>query len=498
MGFLFPAGPNKTIPAQTAEDLQLERLAAAMTFSGYYRPDVPGLNALWTDDAEILRKRQAVIRDLLDFPELVSASEFLLDCLDGWESRGRGRRADDFARGFSLEHFSWLDGYLNKMNRARDMFSAIPVRSEGFQKLNEVLKTVCESPEFTDAERDFQKLCNGGAFPERMTLGFNLDGELLPARFKLLNTEARSDNPGKRSEKREMPLTQRSVEMMNLLLQQSAGAVGTEFTTFVARGIGPLRGLRSDLIPALCAAKLCRDWEAAGMPFCFPEILPAEEKCLKARALWNPLLLLSEKEKVIPNDAEFLSGGELLFLTGANQGGKTVFLMSIGLGQWLAQLGFPVPAEQAEISPADNILTVFAPNSRGAARGGLLAEEAERIGRVMPMIAPGSLVLFNEPLTATAPEDTKAISAEVVSVCMAAGARGIWVTHVHELAAKRRLLEENLPGGSSLGSLRVIMDGSGAFTYHVERGEPEGDSHAEEALRRGGVWLEQETPLQKD
>ena len=73
---------------------------------------------------------------------------------------------------------------------------------------------------------------------------------------------------------------------------------------------------------------------------------------------------------------------------------------------------------------------------------------------------------------------------------MAAGARGIWVTHVYELARDRAALEAAVPWGSRAGSMRVVLEGeedSPRFTYRVERGEPLGNSHAGDALRRGGV-----------
>ena len=164
----------------------------------------------------------------------------------------------------------------------------------------------------------------------------------------------------------------------------------------------------------------------------------------------------------------------------------------MGLGQWLAQLGFPVPAKEAAISPAANILTIFAPNGQRYGRKGLLAEEAGRIAGAVESLTGDSMVLFNEPLTSTGPEETKTISAEVIAVCMAAGARGVWVTHVYELASNRGRLEEAIPWGSRLGSLRIILDETGGeakFTYRVERGEPKGYSHAEDALRRGGIRL---------
>ena len=99
---LYPAGKGPAavpFPAQTIEDLQLVRLAKAMSPSDYYRLTSEELCALFTSDEEVLRYRQEVFRDVLRFPALESAMEKLLDSLDGWESRGGSRRggADAFA-----------------------------------------------------------------------------------------------------------------------------------------------------------------------------------------------------------------------------------------------------------------------------------------------------------------------------------------------------------------------------------------------------------------
>ena len=494
---LYPAGKGPAavpFPAQTIEDLQLVRLAKAMSPSDYYRLTSEELCALFTSDEEVLRYRQEVFRDVLRFPALESAMEKLLDSLDGWESRGGSRRggADAFAVGFSLDEFTWLDGYLKKIDAAWREFSGIPVESEGFKALLGLLDSLRNSPRYRDAASDFKALCPGFSAPARMRLGYNLDSELKPGRLKLLAMEPPEDGKTKAPQKRKMMLTQRAVEMDAMLLQRVSAQASQDINTFVIRETAALRGLRKELIVCLAVRKLTRSWEDAGLPACFPELRPPEEKAFRAKGLFDPLLLISDKELVVSNDVELRQGGELLILTGANQGGKTVFLLSMGLGQWMAQLGFPVGAAEAAVSPAENILTIFAPNGQRYGRKGLLAEEAGRIAAAVESLTGGSMVLFNEPLTSTGPEETKSISAEVIAVCMAAGARGIWVTHVYELASHRANLEEALPWGSRLGSLRIVLEevgGETRFTYRVERGEPKGYSHAEDALRRGGIHL---------
>ena len=104
---------------------------------------------------------------------------------------------------------------------------------------------------------------------------------------------------------------------------------------------------------------------------------------------------------MVSNDIELRTGGELLILTGANQGGKTVFLLSMGLCQWLGQLGFPVCAAEASLSPAENILTIFAPNGQRYGRKGLLAEEAGRIAAAVETLSGDSMVLVRGSLNST-------------------------------------------------------------------------------------------------
>ena len=494
---LYPAGKMPTpvaFPAQTIEDLQLERLAEAMSISEYYRIGAGELCALFTEDPEIIRWRQAVIRDILELPGLEEALSRLLDSLDGWEGRSGRRGADSFAVGFSLEDFSWLDGYLRKVDVSWSELSSFPVKSEGLRALTGLLDGMRNSPRYRDAAADFASLCSGYAAPARMRIGYNLDKELKPSRLKLLRMDLPAEKAakGKNPQKRQMMLTQRAIETDAMLLQRLSAQASQDIGSFVIRETSVLRGLRKELIVCLSAAKLARSWQSAELPMAFPVLLPASDKAFSAKELFDPLLLISGKEQVVCNDAELWAGGELVFLTGANQGGKTVFLLSMGLCQWLTQLGFPVPAREASLSPVKNILTIFAPNGQQYGRKGLLAEEAGRIAEAVSNLTEESMLLFNEPLTSTGPEETKAISGEVASVCLAAGARGVWVTHVYELAGHRSALEAAVPWGSRAGSMRVVLEdeaGSPRFTYRVERGEPLGNSHADDALRRGGVVL---------
>lgn len=490
---LWPEGgtrkPDKILSPQTIEDMQLDRLCAAMNYNNYFKLSVNDVIQSWTHDPEVIAYRQSVLKDLLSNPDLETALEELLDCLDVWETHSvtsRRNNHDTGGPGLNLGDFSYLDSYLDKITRLSRLFSGLSLNSVGMNALREQIRHMGSSQRFTAIRAGFDELCGAYALPSRVSIGFNLDKELKPAQLKLLRIEKKT------SKRRKMAFTRNAHAMTTQLLSRTVADASQAITMYVKRESMDIREVRQDIIFYLSALKLCRSWENSGLEYCFPEIRPMEEKSFTSRAMFNPLLVISNKEKVVCNDIEFAKGGELLVLTGANQGGKTVFLLSVALTQWLFQLGIAVPAQYASISPVTEICTVFAPSGASFSRHGLLAEEAGRIAGAVKEAGENSLVLFNEPLNSTSPNENLHISREVIGVFKAAGVRGIWVTHMYELASDRRRVNELIPWGSTIGSIKIIVeaDGSGTKpTYKITRGEPEYNSYAAEVLRRKGIEM---------
>ena len=109
----------------------------------------------------------------------------------------------------------------------------------------------------------------------------------------------------------------------------------------------------------LFGVDLLTELRSKGLPLCSPSIAPMEKKIFSVKGLYHPALGVPAK-RLVANDLTFDEKGRLYLLTGANSGGKTVFLSSVGICQVFTQLGFPVPAKEAEISPVDRILVHFA------------------------------------------------------------------------------------------------------------------------------------------
>ena len=490
---LWPQGnprPQKhMLPVHTAEDLQLQALAEQMAFNNYYKLSVQDLSRLWTTEEEVIAYRQAVLRDIFENPGLEGILEGLLDSIDTWDSHsGRANRGGDDRMGaLDLWDFGFLDAFIQKVEQLDTALSGLNLRSEGMNAFRGKVSSLAKSPRFLSARDVFLRDCGGSNLPSRVTIGFNLSENLKPVSLKLLKI------PEKGNRGRRMSLTPSALQTTRQILARAINETGRSIAGFVRQESSDLRLLKQDIIFCLSALNLRKLWRERGLESCLPEIRPTGEQAFRAEDMFSPLLVLHGSEKIVTNSISFREGGELLILTGANQGGKTVFLHSVALCQWLFQLGIMCPCASGAMSPADQILTVFAPtvSASSAVKGmGLLSEEAGRIALAVEHMSENAMVLFNEPLNATSPSENLHISREVIGAFKAAGARGIWVTHLYDLASDRERVNRLIPWGSTLGSIRIVVeaDESGFHsTYRIQRGEPEFKSYAAEVMGRKGV-----------
>ena len=79
-------------------------------------------------------------------------------------------------------------------------------------------------------------------------------------------------------------------------------------------------------------------------PACFPMPAASGERRRSFHGLYDVCLALSVAQKVVGNDVN-ADNKDLVIITGANQGGKSTFLRSIGQAQLMMQAGMFVPAE---------------------------------------------------------------------------------------------------------------------------------------------------------
>ncbi len=176
-------------------------------------------------------------------------------------------------------------------------------------------------------------------------------------------------------------------------------------------------------------------------------------------------------------------------MTGPNRGGKTTFTQVIGVIFLLAQHGIYVPAESLSLSPCDNILTHFPADENKTVNLGRLGEESKRISEIFAAATDKSLLLFNESLSTTSFTEGLYIAKDVVRALRCLGARTVFNTHMHELAAG--LDEMNAVKGDLRVASLITGIHEGQRSYKVSIAPPEGVSYARDIAEKYGVSFEQ-------
>jgi hypothetical protein len=217
---------------------------------------------------------------------------------------------------------------------------------------------------------------------------------------------------------------------------------------------------------------------AVGAPLCVPEPLAANELALRSDGLYDVGLALRVGTAVTGNRLR-ADGKLLVVVTGANQGGKSTFLRSMGLAQMMMQAGMFGPARQMSASVCHGVHTHFKREEDATMTSGKFDEELVRMSDIATRIRPGALLLCNESFASTNEQEGSDVAREIVHAMVDASIRVIFVTHMYELS--RRLLAD--PVAPTL-FLRAERLPDGQRTFKVVEGEPMATSYGEDSYRR--------------
>ena len=228
-----------------------------------------------------------------------------------------------------------------------------------------------------------------------------------------------------------------------------------------------------------------------GCSVTMPELMPMENKEFFARELYNPRVALAIDEPIVTNDFAFDDDARIYILTGPNRGGKSVITVALGASQAMCQLGLPVPAKYAKISPVDAIFTHFPEGADDTIDKGRLGEECARLKEIFDSVTPDSMILLDESLSSTGAYEASYIASEILSGFSAMRTRGIFSTHLHELAASLDEINARARehGGVLLDTLVAGIE-EGERSFKIYRAKPDGKSYAKDIADKYGLSFE--------
>ncbi len=177
----------------------------------------------------------------------------------------------------------------------------------------------------------------------------------------------------------------------------------------------------------------------------------------------------------MPNDTR-LEAGTFVLLTGPNMAGKSTYMRQLALIQIMAQMGAPVPADEAVLPIVDRILTRVGANDHILEGESTFMVEMKEVARVLRDATAKSLVILDEVGRGTATFDGMAI-AWAVSEYVHDRIRSLtlFATHYHELHALaekgQRFLNQSVAvriEGGKISFPHRISSGHSSRSYGID------------------------------
>ena len=541
---------NKTLTTESINDLSIDFILEALTEQRYERDHIRKLMISVTDDPEVIRYRRDVFEDFLRFPELRKAMEDLVKKLADLRDLERFQKDQESSAFWSLvNRLREVDEYVCCISLMRDILSDLDIKSEGMCTLRDLVKDISLESGFEELKADIDETMEKVRKLKSITIGVNLDDMLRPSSagvVSLNDSEFRESGLMRRfmsfaDRKSELhhgtdvsgirvfhpatPITPPTFTQKKELNDNMTGmtiststvtgadslsnAIKDTVTNIMRQTVNEIKStvkryvnisgyMLIELMPEILFyvrwADLIDKIKESGMPVCKPEILPPERRDCSFKGLYNIKLAIKnvqgDRINIITNDIDFNDDQRIFILTGPNRGGKTIFTQAWGLAMLLAQLGISVPAEQAEISPCDNIFTHFPADENDTVDLGRLGEESKRLAEIFDMATERSLMLLNESLATTSVTEGLFIAKDVVRAMRYLGVRCIFNTHMHDLARSVDELNAEVEGSSRAVSLVTgVHDGERSFKVSLL--PPQGISYAKDIALKYGVSFAQ-------
>ena len=241
---------------------------------------------------------------------------------------------------------------------------------------------------------------------------------------------------------------------------------------------------------------------ARGLDMCRPKYLKMEERKLNAKGVFDLSFYTqmvssdpmgSLKDKIITNDCTMDDNGRFFVLTGANNGGKTTYTRAIGIIQVMAQAGIYVPCSSCEISPVDFIYTHFPKEEEVGLNTSRFTQECKQFKVTVDNATRYSMLLLNESIQSTTPTECVFIATELTKIFRCIGVRGVYATHLLELAKNLDKLNAEVEGDTKLVSIVTTVDttADNKRLYRIVKSAPQEFGYAQTIYKKFGVSFEE-------
>ncbi len=427
--------------ADLTQDLELDTLFGAMALGDEFLLKVAqsGLLSSLDNDLDTILYRQMILKDCLQNASIVRDIYALtLEAIEREKKNYWGllSRHPSAILHRSLEVLQMFVGMLKRLRQFADLYSG-HFQSEGFSRLFAMLQRELGEEYISQVESHLREL--------KFRDGALISAELAQGN-KGTNYVLRKPNGRKQGWMDRLFGPQPPVYTFVLADRDETGAralseLEDKGVNLAANALaqsndhilGFFKMLQTELAFYIGCLNLHEQLTQIGEPLSFPLPVPSGDRQHAFTALYDACLALKTKQPVVSNDGN-ADHKNLVLITGANQGGKSTFLRSIGLAQLMMQAGMFVPASAFRANICDGLYTHYKREEDTTMSSGKLDEELSRMSRIVDSLNSNSLVLFNESFAATNEREGSEIARQIVSALLEKGIKVFFVTHLYELA----------------------------------------------------------------
>ena len=475
----------------------------------------------FTADIDTINHRLDIFDDLLNINDIYKLFVDILPALCDIADVSNDKTNDehyDF-----LEYFHYiikLEMYIDCVTKLYEDLTKVKddVKSKGMIGFIDYITAIYENEEFKMLQTNLSELSVGLKNMKSITVGINLDNQMRLIDFGIVSTNSEQYKQGnlldkilradfsKKENDQYTCITSLTPILKNLSETQMVAvnnSFKSAFNSLLKKSLKNVQLSVSaymkncakfllDLIPEICFLIAGFDFikwlKERGVAICKPKM--SQNKHSHFKNLINPYLLNNmNAEDIISNDISFDESGMIYVLTGANSGGKSVFLYSLGIAQILFQLGLFVPAEEAVLFPADNISVHFPIKNTTQTSAGRLEQECIMLNNIIKNITPDGFVLMDETFSSTSAYDGSVLAEEILKYFASIGCKCVFSTHIHELAMKIDNINNNAKSTVKVDNLIAETD-EGKRTYKISRKIPEGQSYAKDIAKKYGLLFD--------
>ena len=516
-------------------DMMLETLAKLICNSNAYK--MQQILTELCDDIETINYRLDIIDDLITMPELadmlqkivrtlidndkgniykitsptsfttldsaVTAFEAYIECIElmhafnerkgsSAKSQGVKKMLDFFERCYNDKHYKSLCADISELReKIKGRIKSIVVAINLDESLKPVSAGIVEisDKEYTPKPTVLDRIIYRGAkFNDKNVMGSLKQRYIYEGNDK--NSKDKDVNPSEKALFEELDfITKKYVELIDDALDD-----------YKAIGFKDVYSIEYQLDYYMGIIALIKNAKAKGLAMCRPKILPMSERRAVIKGLFDPVYFSEaaiynihhkDKREVITNDITFDENGGFYILTGANNGGKTTFVRAVGLCQLMAQAGLYVPAAECELSLCDMIYTHFPKEEQKGIDASRFTSEIKQFKEISDVITNHSLLLMNESIQSTTPRECVDIAVSLVNIFAVLGVRGVFATHLVDIAPKALKLNADDTLNTRIESITVSVDEStGKRLYKIAKGLPGDHSYADTIFEKFGLDFE--------